>query len=168
MTTVMNRIAAESPELSLTLKSFINIDMTVDGEIRIGELPELWRTEEGFPELMAFLSRVLTAVGVLVPGKEGGRYWISIGVRFGPQTDAERGDLAEMYKRYRGMFQVASYSLDLGMRGGIANAIVAFEMIIQALMEKRGIPPAIVFIRYTWTPDGSRPGRFEGEKGGGK
>ena len=61
---------------------------------------------------MTFLSRVLNAVGVLVPGDEGGNYWISVGVRFGPQTDAERGDLAEMYKRYRGMF----------LRGGVVLA----------------------------------------------
>ncbi len=54
------------------------------------------------------------------------------------------------------------------MRGGIANAIVAFEMIVKSLMDKRDIPPAVVFVRYTWTPDGSRPGRYEGEKGGGK
>jgi hypothetical protein len=160
-------LASGHGELALAVKSFINSDGTVDGEIRIGELLEYWRTAEGIPDLMAFLSSVLTAVGTLVPAGEGGRYWISIGVRFGPQTDAERGDLAEMYKRYRGMFQVASYALDLGLRGGIANAIIAFEMIVKSLMEKRGLPPAVVFVRYTWTPDSARPGRYEGEKGGG-
>lgn len=168
MELVVGNIQAQGLDLTLALKTFINVDMTVDGEVRIGELPELWRTEEGLTDLMAFLSRVLKAAGTLVPGDEGGRYWISVGVRFGPQTDAERGDLAEMYKRYRGMFQVASYSLDLGMKGGIMNAIIAFEMIVKSLMEKRGIPPAVVFVRYTWTPDGTRPGRYDMEKGGGR
>ena len=156
------------PGLELSLKTFINVDGTVDGEIRIADLPDDWRSEEGIPELMEFLSQILRAAGTLTPGIEQGAYWVSIGVRFGPQNDAEVGDLAEMYKRYRGMFQVASYPLDASSVSGLQNAIVAFGMIVRSLMEKRGLPPAVVFIRYTWMPDGSRPGRFTGEKGGGR
>jgi len=166
MQAVIVQIQSESFGLTLGMKSFVNVDMTVDGEVRIGDLPEEWRSGDELVELMAFLSRVLSAVGLIVPGAEGGRYWISIGLRFGAQTDAEKGDLAEMYKRYRGMFQVASYALDLSMRGSLGNAIVAFEMIARSLMEKRGLPISVVFIRYTWTPDGQRPGRYEGERGG--
>ena len=148
------------------MKTFVNADGTVYGEVRLSDLPEEWRGGDDLVGLMAFLSDVLTGVGLLVAGAEGGGYWISIGVRFGAQTDAERGDLAEMYKRYRGMFQVASYALDLSRQGSIGNAIVAFEMIVRSLMEKRGLPISVVFVRYTWTPDGVRPSRYEGERGG--
>jgi hypothetical protein len=168
MSLLMEHLAFEEGTLELAMKSFINADMTVDGELRVGRLLDHWRTEEGIPELMEILSRLLRGIGTLKPGSEGGAYWISIGVRFGPQTDAEMGDLAEMYKRYRGMFQVASYPLDASKPGGVQNAIVAFGSIVRSLMEKKGLPPAVVFVRYTWMPDGSRPGRFEGEKGGGK
>jgi hypothetical protein len=162
----MDAIAMSVPGVDLGLKTFINVDHTVDGEIRISDIPEDWRTEEGIPEVMALLSQILRQLGVIAPGEEGGAYWISIGVRFGPQNDAEVGDLAELYKRYRGMFQIASYPTDAGQRSGEQNAIVAFGHIVRSLMERRGLPPAVVFVRLTWMPDGNRPGHFKGEKGG--
>lgn len=165
---VMDHLAEAEPSLELALKAFINSDGSVDGETRVGALLDHWRTEDGFPELLEIISRVLRAVGTLKPGKEGGAYFISLGVRFGPQTDAEMGDLAEMYKRYRGLFQVASYPVDASFAGGVQNAVVAFRTIVRSLMEKRGMPPSAVLIRITWTPDGVRPGRYEGEKGGGR
>jgi hypothetical protein len=165
---LLEHLAEKFPELELGMKSFINADGSVDGELRVGGLPDFWRTEEGIPELMEVLSNMLASIGRLRPSKEGGGYFISIGVRFGPQNDAEMGDLAEMYKRYRGMFQVASYPLDASRPGGLQNAIVAFGSIVRSLMERRGLPPAVVFIRYTWDPAGKRPGRFEGERGGGR
>ena len=164
----MDDVAMIVDGLDLGLKTFINADLTVDGELRMATLPDDWRTAEGIPEVMALLSQILRRIGVLTPGEEQGAYWISIGIRFGPQNDSEVGDLAEMYKRYRGMFQVASYPTDASMVSGGQNAIVAFGSIVRALMEKRGLPPAVVFVRVTWTPDGIRPGQFKGEKGGGK
>lgn len=161
----MEILNAEVGGLELGLKSFINMDRTVDGEVRIGNLLEEWRTIEGIPSLMELLSTVLRRVGVLTPGEEGGSYWISIGIRFGPQNDADVGDLAEIYKRFRGMFQVSSYATDASDRSGFQNAIVAFGTIVRSMMENRGLPPNVVFLRYTWTPDGKRPGRYEGEKG---
>lgn len=161
----MEILGREVEGLDLGLKSFINMDRTVDGEIRIGNLLEEWRTIEGIPSLMELLSTILRRVGVLQPGEEGGAYWISIGIRFGPQNDADVGDLAEIYKRFRGMFQVSSYATDASDRSGFQNAIVAFGTIVRSMMANRGLPPAVVFLRYTWTPDGNRPGRYEGEKG---
>lgn len=151
----------------LGLKSFINQDQTVDGEVRASGLPEEWRTEEGRAELEEFLSDAMTEGGVLVPGEEQGGYWLSVGVRFGPQTDAEVGDLAEMYKRFRGLFQVATYPVDASLRAALGNAVVGVGLMIKSLIEKRGLPPSVVFVRVTWTPTGERPSRFEGEKGGG-
>ena len=164
----MDAVAVAVGDLELGLRTFINADLTVDGELRVSQLPDDWRTPEGIPEVMAILSQILRQIGLLVPGDEGGAYWISIGIRFGPQNDSEVGDLAEMYKRYRGMFQVASYPTDASMTSGGQNAIVAFGAIVRSLMEKRGLPPAVIFVRVTWTPDGTRPGQFKGEKGGGK
>lgn len=161
----MDSVARFVADVDLGLRTFINADLTVDGELRISQLPDDWRTPEGIPEVMALLSSILRDIGVLVPNDEGGAYWISIGVRFGPQNDAEVGDLAEMYKRYRGMFQVASYPTDAGAVSGAQNAIVAFGAIVRSLMDKRGLPPAVVFVRITWTPDGTRPHRYGGEKG---
>ena len=151
----------------LGLKSFINQDGTVDGEVRASGLPEEWRTEEGRAELEEFLSDAMTEGGVLVPGEEQGGYWLSVGVRFGPQTDAEVGDLAEMYKRFRGLFQVATYPVDASLRAALGNAVVGVGLMIKSLIEKRGLPPSVVFVRVTWTPTGERPSRYEGEKGGG-
>jgi hypothetical protein len=161
----MDAVAQSVADVDLGLRTFINGDLTVDGEIRISQLPDDWRTMDGIPEVMAILSSILKQIGTLTPGEEGGAYWISIGVRFGPQNDAEVGDLAEMYKRYRGMFQVASYPTDAGAISGAQNAIVAFGAIVRSLMDKRGLPPAVIFVRITWTPDGTRPHRYGGEKG---
>lgn len=164
----MDGIVIEVPTLDINIKTFINSDLTVDGETRMANLPEDWRTEEGIPMMMEILSRVLGRLGLVMPGDEGGAYWISIGVRFGPQSDAELGDLAEMYKRFRGMVQVSSYPTSLSIPSGAQNAIVAFGSITRAFMTKHGLPPAVVFVRVTWMPDGSRPGQYEGEKGGGR
>lgn len=151
--------------LEAGMKTFINSDGSVDGEVRIGGLPDDWRVPEGLVYLKEFLAGLLNKLGPLVPGDEGGQYWISIGVRFGPSNDAEIGELAELYKRHRGLFQVASYALDLSIPGAAVNAVVAIGDIIRAIMEKRGLPPTVVFVRITWTPDGVRPHRYAGESG---
>lgn len=161
----LDAVASSPVGLSAGMKTFVNSDGSVDGEVRIGDLPDDWRVPEGVPLLMEFLSGILRQLGTLVPGEEGGRYWISIGVRFGPSNEAEIGELAELYKRHRGLFQVASYALDLGIPGAPINAVVAIGEIIRAIMNRRGYPPTVIFVRVTWTPDGSRPSRFKGESG---
>jgi hypothetical protein len=164
----METVNQSFPGLETGLKTFINADGSVDGEIRIAGLPDEWRVPEGVPKLAEFASQMLRAVGTLAAGEEGGAYWISIGVRFGPQNETEIGDLAEMYKRHRGLFQVAAHATEASLISGLMNNVVAMESIVKALMEKRGLPPAVIFIRFTWTPDGSRPERYEGERGDGR
>jgi hypothetical protein len=154
--------------LDVTIKTFINQDGSVDGEVRIGNLPEEWKTEDGLVLLEEWLSQVLRNVGLLVESGEGGRYFISIGVRFGPNTEAEIGNLAELYRRFKGLFQVAAHPTWMGMVSGIQNNVASLGIIIKSLMQRRGLPPSAVFIRLTWTPDGKSPGRYEGEAGGGR
>lgn len=153
--------------LDAGMKTFINADGSVDGEIRMGGLPDEWRVPDGVVLLMEFLSGLLGRLGSLEPGEEGGRYWVSIGVRFGPSNESEIGELAELYKRHRGLFQVASYALDLGVPGAGQNAVVAIGEIIRSIMNRRGMPPTALFVRVTWTPDGVRPHRYSGESGKG-
>lgn len=131
----------------------------------MGSLPDDWRTLEGLVLLKEFLSTLLRNAGELAPGLEGGRYWVSIGVRFGPSNDTEIGNMAELYKRHRGLFQVASYALDAGIPSAGQNAVVAIGDISKAIIERRAMPPSAIFIRYTWTPNGVRPHRYEGESG---
>lgn len=147
------------------MKTFINADGSVDGEVRIGGLPDDWCVPEGLVYLKEFLAGLLNKLGPLVPGDEGGRYWISLGVRFGPSNDADIGKLAELYKRHRGLLQVASYALDLSIQGATVNAVVAIGDIIKAIMARHSLPPSVILVRVTWTPDGVRPHRYEGESG---
>lgn len=165
---LMDLASTSMPTLELSIKSFINADGSVDSELRFGNLPDEWRDGEGTPALMAFLSQMLRVVGTLEPDAEGGKYWISIGVRFGPQDESEAGELAELYKRHRGMFQVASHALQTDMTSGLQNAVVSIGTIVKSLQSRRGLPPSVIFIRITWLPvTDTRPHRYEGEKGGG-
>ncbi len=160
---IENEIYALLPGLDVSIKTFINQDGTVDGEIRIADLPDDWRSStEGLVNLNAFLVDVMSMVG---PITEEGSYWVAFGVRFGPSTEAEAGDLAELYKRFRGLFQAATHSTPAdslpSIKTNITNGLV---VIVRALMEKRGLPPAVVFIRFTYSPNAHRPQRYEGER----
>lgn len=165
LASLLEGVVAAQLGLDTGVKSFINQDGSVDGEVRIGNLPDDWRVPDGLPQLKEFLSTLLRQVGDLKPGPEGGAYWISIGVRFGPNNESEIGELAELYKRHRGLFQVASYALDASIQSAAQNAVVAIGEIVKAIMTRRGLPPSVIFIRYTWTPDGVRPHRYTGESG---
>lgn len=154
-------------DLLITIKTFINSDYTVDGELRI-TLPNDWRDEEGRVRLLEFLSHIMRSVGPLVRAELGGAFWVAFGVRFGPASDAEVGDLAELYKRFRGLFQVATYATEAGILTAIIINVTNLGVVLKSLMEKRGVPPAVIFVRFTWTPDGARPARYEGEGGGGR
>lgn len=150
------------------IKAFLNDDGSVDAELRVSDIPHEWKTEEGIIQMEAFFSRLLRRNGPVVPENEGGEYWISIGIRFGAQSEAEAGDMAELYKRFRGLFQVAAYPTFATMAAGLQNNIASAGVIIKAMMSKHGSKPSVVLIRLTWTPDGVRPGRYKGEKGGGQ
>jgi len=161
-------ILSSLPEVSLAIKTFINADGTVDGDLRISDVPELWRTEDGFPTMAAYLSALLIRLGTLPASQDGGRFFISLGIRFGPRDIGEIENLAALYKRFRGLFQVASHPLDASFKSGLQNAVAAMSAFVKSLMSKRGLPPAVVFIRITWMPSGMTPGRYEGEAGGGR
>jgi len=166
----MELMGADVPTLELGLKTFINADGSVDGELRLSNLPESWRdgSEEGAVAIEEFLARMLREVGTLAGLGTGDAFWISIGVRFGPQNDSELGDLAELYKRFRGLLQVAAHATEASYLSGMMNNVLSIGVIIKNLIEKRGLPPTVIFIRFTWTPDGVRPSRYEGERGEGR
>lgn len=151
----------------MSVRSFVNRDWTMDAELRISNLPEEWKTLDGVPAMMEFLSIALEDMGLLGMTPDGGAFWMSIGVRFGASNEAEIGELAEIYKRHRGMFQIASYPVSMSYAGGTQNAVVAIGNMTKALMDKRGKPPTVIFIRIMWMPKGMTPSRFKGEKGGG-
>lgn len=157
--------AEDEPSLALSVKSFINRDMSVDAELRISNLPLLWRTRDGKPELVSFFSEKVARLGILAPGEEGGRYYIICGLRFGPQSQSQIEELAELYKRFRGLFQLTVHPTDAGYPSGLQNNLVGMGILIETVFDRRGSPPAVILIRLTWMPDGSRPGRYPGEDG---
>jgi hypothetical protein len=152
------------PELDMDAKSFINRDSTVDGELRLRNLPDEWRSVEGMPYLVASLSEGIRAVGAL-PRRLRGGFWISFGLRFGPKDQGEVEEMAKFYKRFRGLFQVGAYHTSAESVPAILNNALAVRDLVERVMAKRDLPPAQLLVRIVWTPDGKRPGRFAGEEG---
>jgi hypothetical protein len=115
------------------------------------------------------LSNALRSVSVF-DGKPpmGGSYWASFGIRFGPQNEAEIGEMIELYKRHRGMFQIGTYPTPAWGRGALQVALtgdkVGLRAMVESLLKKRGLPPTVILIRFIWTPDKKRPGHYRGEK----
>jgi hypothetical protein len=168
----------------MAIKSAINADWTVDGELRVDDLPDELRTMGGMLEIISLLSEAFRAFRPFpeVPDM-GGKFWVSFGVRFGPSNETEIGDLAGLYKRFRGLFQTGSYpamawnlpSIQMGIAGGL-------KTIFTGIARKMGVPPATILIRFVWTPGPmqpwrdiprdqrirQRPGHWEGEGGGKK
>jgi hypothetical protein len=156
--------------LDMAIQTFINKDGTVDGELTIRDLPEEWRTLEGTPWLIATLSSAFRNwQPFLSKPIMGGAFWVSFGVRFGPQNESEMGELYHLYKRHKGMFQIGTYPTEAWGAGAIQLALtgdtVGMRAMIQSLLKKRGLPPTVLLVRFVWTPDGLRPGHYRGEKG---
>lgn len=155
--------------LDMAIQSFTNVDGTVDGELRISNLPEEWRTVAGVSMLIATLSSAFRTFTPFdsVPSM-GGAFWAAFGIRFGPQNEAEIGELVELYKRYRGLFQIGTYPTPAWSTGPIQLALTGQEVglraMITSLYKARGYPPSVILIRFIWTPDGARPGHYKGEK----
>jgi hypothetical protein len=164
---LMTAFSIIAPDLELAMKSMLNSDGSVDSEVRIGNFPDEWRVPDGLPELAAVFSEALAQMGVILPGPEEGGYFITIGSRFGPQDESELEILAMLYKHWRGMFQTAVHPTSAEARDSIQNQVVGIRLILKSLLKTWGVPPATVFIRIIWTPDGVRPERFGGERGGG-
>jgi hypothetical protein len=157
------------PGLDTAVQSMINYDGTVDGELRIGDLPAEWREAEGVPLLIATLSSAFRSWRPFAAQPvHGGAYWVSFGVRFGPQNESEIGELAELYKRFRGLFQIGTYPAPAWNTGPIQIVLTSdragLRSMVQTLLEKRGLPPTNILVRFVWTTDRQRPGHYRGEK----
>jgi histone H1/5 len=157
------------PEIDVGLKSFVNSDGTVDAELRLRNLPDLWRTLEGQPSLGSALSEAVRVMGAFPRQPSmGGAFWVSFGVRFGPKNEAEVEMMAKFYKRFRGLFQVGAYHTTASAVPAILNNAATVRSLVESIWDKRDLPPAQVLVRIVWTPDGQRPGRFQGEGGSAK
>lgn len=152
--------------LDMTVKSFVNTDATVDGELRMRNLPAIWRTVKGMPELQAVLSEAIRGMGAF-PAKPsmGGAFWVSFGVRFGPKNKREIEDMAKFYKRFRGLLQVGAHHTSAQTLSTILNNVLAIKFLVERLWARRDLPPVQLLVRVVWTPRGDRPGRFKGEEG---
>jgi hypothetical protein len=169
-------ISALEPGLQMGIHTMVNMDGTVDGELRIDNLPDEWRYEEGVPALIATLSSAFTTFRVFdrYPSM-GGSFWMTLVVRFGPQNDSEIGDLAALYKQHHGLFQIGTYPIRADHISPIQMCLTddkkGLRSMVQSLMSKRGLPPTSLLIRFTWGPNwhpdvaGKRPGHYAGEKG---
>ena len=154
----------DEPALDTDVKSFINRDSTVDGELRLRNLPEEWRSIEGLPLLVATLSEAIRATKAL-PHQPPGGFWVSFGLRFGPKDQHEIEEMAKFYKRFRGLFQVGAYHTSAESIPAILNNALAVRDLVERVWAKRDLPPVQLLVRIVWTPDGKRPGRFAGEQG---
>jgi len=166
---LQDAVALLQDGLDMAIQTFPNRDGTVDGELTIRNLPEEWRTEQGFGYLIATLSSAFRTFRPFDAKPEmGGAFWCSFGIRFGPQNEAEIGELYKLYKRHRGLFQIGTYPTPAWGTGAIQIALTAdnvgLRAMIRSLMEKRGMPPTVILVRFIWTPDGVSPGHYRGEK----
>jgi hypothetical protein len=155
--------------LDMAVQTMVNRDGTVDGELTIRNLPDEWRDARTMGYLVATLSSALrTFEPFAAHPKMGGGFWCSFGVRFGPQNEAEIGEMYNLYKRHRGLFQIGTYPTPAWGTGALQVALVGnnvgLKAMLDSLMKKRGLPPSVVMIRFIWTPDGQRPGHYKGEK----
>jgi hypothetical protein len=162
--------------LNMSMQTFVNLDGTVDGELRLSSLPREWKDEEGLPELIATLSNAFQTFPVFdrQPAM-GGSFWFSVAVRFGPENEAEMGELAELYKRHKGLFQIGTYPTRADHATPLQLCLTDDRMglrgMIGGLEAKRGLPPTSILMRFIWGPDwnpdvsGKRPTHYQGEKG---
>jgi hypothetical protein len=172
------------PSTSLAIKSAINSDWTVDGELRVDNLPDELRTMDGMLEIISLLSEAFRAFRPFpqVPDM-GGKFWVSFGVRFGPNNETEIGKLADLYKKFRGLFQTGTYPSFAWNLASIQSSIaLGLKIIFEGVANRMGVPPSTLLIRFVWTPgprklwrdiprnqqSKQRPGHWEGEGGKGR
>lgn len=154
----------------VAVKTFVNADGSVDGELKVSGLPDELRSGEGAAELTAILSEVFRAFRPFpVSPPMGGKFWVSFAMRFGPQNESEMGKLAELYKKFRGLYQVGTYPAAAWHPTPIQLALTTgLKTIVEGVERRQGFPPTVILIRFTWTPDGRRPAHLAGEAGGGR
>jgi hypothetical protein len=139
--------------LNMSMQTFVNSDGTVDGELRISGLPREWRDPDGLPELIATFSNAFQTFRVFDRNPTmGGSFWFSVAVRFGPENETEMGELAELYKRHKGLFQIGTYPTRADHSSPIQLCLTDDRMglrgMIGGLEEKRGLPPTSILIRF--------------------
>ena len=157
------------PEITATTKTFINADATVDGELRVSNLPEKWRTIAGLPSIVAAISEAVRGTGAFPAAPStGGAFWVSFGLRFGPKDMDEMMELAKNYKRFKGLLQVGAHHTTAQSLPAMLNNALAMRMFIDRIWAKRNLPPVQLLIRFVWTPQKANPGRFSGEEGSTK
>jgi hypothetical protein len=181
---VMGLVTMMFPTTSMAIKSAINSDWTVDGELRVDGLPDELRTMDGMLEIISLMSEAFRAFRPFpqVPDM-GGKFWVSFGVRFGPNNETEIGKLEELYKKFRGLFQTGTYPAFAWSLAAIQSAIApALKTIFEGVATRMGVPPATLLIRFVWTPGPrklwrdiprkqqikQRPGHWEKEGGKGR
>ena len=172
------------PGTSMAIKSAINSDWTVDGELRVDNLPDELRTMDGMLEIISLMSEAFRAFRPFpqVPDM-GGKFWVSFGVRFGPNNETEIGKLEELYKKFRGLFQTGTYPAFAWNLASIQSGIApGLKTIFEGVATRMGVPPSTLLIRFVWTPGPrkpwkeiprmqqikQRPGHWEGEGGKGR
>ena len=162
----MGALSSLESELEMSLKSFVNVDSTVDGELRIANLPDAWRVVSGLPELMGVLSTAINEMGAFpVLPLMRGAFWISFGLRFGPKNHREIEEMAKFYKRFRGLFQVGAHHTTAQQLPAIRNNALAIRYLIERVWARRELPPSQLLVRVVWTPNTKHPGRYAGEEG---
>lgn len=120
-------------------------DGTVDGELAI-HVPRGWSEDDLYRE-------VLEALGQN-PGHIGPGYWISVGQRY----TIKEGD--EVYRRHKGMNEIATYYAAMTRRGMIAATLgAARDLMAPGAREKYHRKAAMVFVRFHWNPDRAKPQR---------
>jgi len=159
--------------MTMSIQTFVNADGTVDGELRLSDLPDDWRGEGGVNAMVAALSSALRLWRPFDKGPiMGGAFWVSFGVRFGPRSREEVKAMEDFYRRYkthRGLVQVGTYPTPAWNTGALQLALVGdttgMRAMVRNFLDKRGLAPAAILIRVVWTPGGERPGHYRGEKG---
>ena len=160
------------PGLAMDVQTFVNKDGTVDGMLRVGNLPDEWRQSGTFNLLAATLSSALRDWSPFdARPAMGGSFWVSFGVRFGPRSQAEALAMEEFYRRYkrhRGLPQIGTYPTPAWNTGALQLALVGdatgMRAMVRNFVEKRGLAPAAILVRIIWMTDSSRPGHYRGEK----
>jgi hypothetical protein len=170
LTGLMEVVGSMVEGSDVAVKAFINADGSVDGELKVSDLPDELRTEEGAAELVSVLSEIFRAFRPFPSTPPmGGKFWVSFALRFGPQNESEIGKLAELYKRFRGLYQVGTYPAAAWHPTPIQLALTTgLKTIVEGVQRRQGFPPSVILIRFTWTSDGRRPGHLAGEAGGGR
>ena len=121
----------------------VNKDGTVDGELRIENIPE------DLP-----ISEALVVLTEGNPFKTFKGLWSSIGIRF---AEVAMEDMKERYKRHRGLYQESTYYGRSSVE--MLNQQRATAQLISENMEKYGFPKAEqIYVRFHWNKQNTKPG----------